>query len=267
MKLTIFSLTTFASFLTGTVAHVAQAEAPIVNQMDSFVVREAQATVPPTEATVRSWFDLWDQALATKESGIVAEMYAEGGTLLPTLSDRVRTDFDGIKDYFDYFLQNEPRGRIVEGYIEVGDDWASDIGIYEFTFGTTGATVQGRYSYLYTPQADGTWKILHHHSSQMPEGLNPEPITEDEVKDLFSLWNDALKTGDPATVAERYAKEGVLLPTMKDDSRTDFAGIEDYFISFLKNKPTGEIIESNVMIGHNWAQDVGKYIIVQFFCT
>lgn len=265
MKYFSQTLFAFASLLNGANAKV---ESLVSTNNLSFArqkesssgVRKVQETgTPPSEETVRSWFTLWDEALATRDSRIVAQMYGENSTLLPTLSDRVRTDFDGIKDYFDYFLTNGPRGTIVQGYIEVGDDWASDIGIYEFTFSDTGETVQGRYSYFYKPQADGTWKILHHHSSQLPEGLNPEPISEAEVKNLFSLWNDALKTEDPKEVAKRYAKEGVLLPTMKDDSRTDFEGIEDYFVSFLKNKPTGEIIESNVMIGHNWAQDVGEY--------
>lgn len=278
MKFSSITLLAFASLLTKSNAKVqvarslGQADIPGVvslakesdhsfaEQIEKKSVRDLQTAVAPvTKAEVRSWFSLWDQALATGDSRIVAEMYDVDGTLLPTLSDRVRTDFDGIKDYFDSFLAKEPRGEILEGYIEIGDDWASDIGVYEFTFGTTGESVKGRYSYFYKPQADGTWKILHHHSSQMPEGMNPEPISKEEVQDLFSLWNDALKTGDPKVVARRYSKQGVLLPTMKDDSRTDFAGIEDYFVHFLKNEPTGEIIESNVMVGHNWAQDVGTY--------
>jgi len=37
---------------------------------------------------------------------------------------------------------------------------------------------------------DGEWKINHHHSSIMPEGIvTAEPITKDEVRDLFQLWN------------------------------------------------------------------------------
>lgn len=35
--------------------------------------------------------------------------------------------------------------------------------------------------------------------------------------------------------------------------------IKDYFVGFLKKKPQGEILESNVIIGHNWAQDAGIY--------
>ena len=68
-----------------------------------------------------------------------------------------------------------------------------------------------------------------------------KPITQDEVRDLFGLWNDALATGDPKKVAGRYAKEGVLLPTVSDVPRTDYAGIEDYFVGFLKMQPQGEV--------------------------
>merc|ERR1712151_631462 len=94
----------------------------------------------------------------------------------------------------------------------------------------------------------------------MPEGIvTGEPITEKEVKSLFGLWNDALATGDPNKVAARYSNAGVLLPTVSDVPRTDNEGIVDYFTNFLKLKPQGEILESNVIIGANWAQDAGLY--------
>ena len=104
------------------------------------------------------------------------------------------------------------------------------------------------------------WKIQHHHSSVMPEEIAMgKAITEDEVRGLFSLWNNALATKDPKKVAARYAKQGVLLPTVSDVPRTDFASIEDYFVNFLKLKPQGEILDSHVTIGHNWCQDAGIY--------
>ena len=94
----------------------------------------------------------------------------------------------------------------------------------------------------------------------MPEEIAMgKPITEDEVRSLFSLWNNALATEDPKQVAARYAKAGVLLPTVSDVPRTDFASIEDYFVNFLKLKPQGEILDSHVTIGHNWCQDAGIY--------
>ena len=54
----------------------------------------------------------------------------------------------------------------------------------------------------------------------MPEEQKAQPITEDEVKDLFQLWNNALATEDPDAVAKRYSKDAVLLPTVSDVPRT-----------------------------------------------
>ena len=222
---------------------------------------------PITEEEVRSLFNLWDAFLATGDSRLVATRYGEGAVLLPTVSDRVRTDFDGIKDYFDTFLAKDPRGSIVEGHIRIGDDWATDVGIYEFTMGTTGEVVRARYSYFYEPNESGQWMISHHHSSLMPEEVAVgKAITEDEVRALFTLWNDALKTLDPKKVALRYSENAVLLPTMSDETRAEFCTIEDYFIHFLQHEPTGEILESHVMIGHNWAQDVGEFSDFSMCC-
>jgi uncharacterized protein (TIGR02246 family) len=220
---------------------------------------EAEVKSDITEDEVRALFSLWNSALATGDSRIVASRYTKSPVLLPTVSDTPRTDFDSVKDYFDAFLLKEPQGKIVDGNISIGDGWASDTGIYEFTMGTTGDKVKARYTYLYV-QEDGIWKIQHHHSSVMPEeNIMGKAVTEEEVKGLFNLWNDALATLDPKKVANRYASNGVLLPTVSDTPRTDYAGIEDYFTNFLKLEPQGEILESNVVIGMNWAQDCGKW--------
>jgi hypothetical protein len=44
------------------------------------------------------------------------------------------------------------------------------VGIFEFTIGATGDKVKSRYSFFYIHE-DGDWKISHHHSSVMPEGM------------------------------------------------------------------------------------------------
>ena len=76
--------------------------------------------------------------------------------------------------------------------------------------------------------------ISHHHSSVMPESIiNPQPITEDEVRGLFEVWNDALKTLDPPTVAALYSEDGNLLPTLSDQQRYNRLEIADYFVKFL----------------------------------
>jgi len=222
---------------------------------------KSTASAEISKAEVRALFSLWNNALATGDSRLVASRYAtkSGAVLLPTVSDTPRTDFDSIKDYFDAFLLKEPKGVILDGDIRIGNGWCQDAGIYEFTMGSTGDKVRARYTYVYVYE-DNQWKIAHHHSSVMPEGIDiAKPIKKEEVQNLFHLWNDALATGDSSLVASRYAKDGVLLPTVSDTPRNDFSSIKNYFDSFLLKKPQGEILESFVTIGTNWCQDVGLY--------
>jgi uncharacterized protein (TIGR02246 family) len=126
--------------------------------------------------------------------------------------------------------------------------------------GATGKKVKARYTFIYVYE-EGQWKIQHHHSSVMPESIPPapQPITQSEVRSLFTLWNDALATLDPDIVAKRYSKQAVLLPTVSDTPRTDYGSIKNYFEAFLKRKPQGEITSGDIKIGNNWAQDAGIY--------
>mmetsp|Transcript_2737 Transcript_2737/g.5836 ORF Transcript_2737/g.5836 Transcript_2737/m.5836 type:complete len:449 (+) Transcript_2737:236-1582(+) len=225
----------------------------------SKVNKPARVNDSITEKEVRGLFELWNSALATGDSRVVASRYSKNPVLLPTVKDDPRTDYDSVKDYFDTFLLKKPQGTILDGKVHIGDGWATDMGIYEFTMGATGDKVKARYTYNYV-QEDGVWKIQHHHSSVMPEAVDMgKTITPDEVRGLFHLWNDALATLDPTKVAARYAKKGVLLPTVSDQARTDFASIRSYFVNFLQLKPQGKILESHVTIGNNWCQDAGIY--------
>lgn len=52
-----------------------------------------------------------------------------------------------------------------------------DDGIYEFKFGATGDIVKARYSFVYQKEGE-SWKIAHHHSSQMPEEVVPKALLE-----------------------------------------------------------------------------------------
>lgn len=207
-----------------------------INHHHSSIMPEGIVNAEPiTPTEVRGLFNLWNDALATLDPTKVAARYSKEGVLLPTVSDVPRTDYPGIVDYFTNFLKLQPQGEIESGNIIVGTNWAQDAGIYEFTMGATGAKVKGRYTFVYVFE-DGEWKISQHHSSVMPEGLKPQAITEDEVKGLFNLWNDALATLDADTVAKRYSSKPVLLPTVSDVPRTDYALVKDYFVNFLKKK-------------------------------
>ncbi|MEU6306484.1 SgcJ/EcaC family oxidoreductase [Streptomyces chartreusis] len=91
-------------------------------------------------------------------------------------------------------------------------------------------------------------------------GWSEKKPNKKEIAGLFDQWNRALATGDPEQVADLYAKDAVLLPTVSNKVRADRAGIVDYFEHFLANKPVGTKIETHVnVLDHNSAIDAGVY--------
>ncbi|WP_371670092.1 SgcJ/EcaC family oxidoreductase [Streptomyces sp. NBC_00289] len=135
----------------------------------------APRSVPKTtKARIAGLFDGWNAALRTGDAETVADRYADDAVLLPTVSNRVRTDHGGIVDYFEHFLVNKPAGRKIQTVVNVLDgNSAIDTGVYEFTLTDpdTGAKrlVKARYTYEYEKRG-GEWLIVNHHSSAMPEG-------------------------------------------------------------------------------------------------
>lgn len=96
--------------------------------------------------------------------------------------------------------------------------------------------------------------------SEKKPGWSEKKPGKKEIAGLFDQWNGALATGDPEQVADLYAKDAVLLPTVSNRVRADRAGIVDYFEHFLANKPVGTKIETHVnVLDHNSAIDTGVY--------
>jgi uncharacterized protein (TIGR02246 family) len=112
-------------------------------------------------------FDQWNAAIQTGEPGAVTALYESNAILLPTVSNQVRHNHDEINDYFVHFLAKKPKGTINESNIRTFGDVAINSGIYTFVFGD-GVSVQARYTYVYRWNGE-CWKIIEHHSSQMPE--------------------------------------------------------------------------------------------------
>jgi uncharacterized protein (TIGR02246 family) len=132
-----------------------------------------KAAAKPTTQQVTTLFDGWNTALQTGDAEKVADLYATDAVLLPTVSNKVRSDRAGIVDYFEHFLANKPVGKKIQSHVNVLDsDSAIDTGVYEFTLTDhdTGVkrVVEARYSYTYE-KIDGKWLIVNHHSSAMPE--------------------------------------------------------------------------------------------------
>lgn len=86
-----------------------------------------------------------------------------------------------------------------------------------------------------------------------------QPTTE-QVRALFADWNASLATGDAQKVADRYAPNAVLLPTVSNQVRSTRAEIVDYFEHFLQGKPSGTILDSHVaVLDADDAIDAGTY--------
>ncbi|MET3442819.1 uncharacterized protein (TIGR02246 family) [Variovorax paradoxus] len=95
--------------------------------------------------------------------------------------------------------------------------------------------------------------------AQTPATGTCVPATEPQIAALFDRWNDSLRTLDADKVVANYAADGVLLPTVSNQPRTNPAEIRDYFVKFLKDSPQGTINHRIIKIGCNVAQDVGTY--------
>jgi uncharacterized protein (TIGR02246 family) len=127
-----------------------------------------EVCTPINEQEISALFDRWNRSLQSGDPNRVVANYAEGSVLLPTVSNQPRLTAAEKQDYFRYFLENKPAGRIDSSSIEFGCNMAVDTGLYTFTYGTTGAQVKARYTFTY--KWDGKqWLITSHHSSAMPE--------------------------------------------------------------------------------------------------
>ena len=81
-----------------------------------------------------------------------------------------------------------------------------------------------------------------------------------QIRALFDRWNAAVLTEDAEKVADLYAPDAVLLPTLSPEIRTTRAGIVDYFEGFLAKHPSGEEIRSVVkVLDARTAIDTGVY--------
>jgi uncharacterized protein (TIGR02246 family) len=121
--------------------------------------------------SVTTLFDDWNYALSSLDANQVTSRYWPNAVLLTTASNTPRTTPAMITDYFEHFLVQRPRGRIDSRTVTLGCNIAVDVGTYTFSLMTDKGAVSevaARYSFVYQYH-DGAWKILHQHSSAMPE--------------------------------------------------------------------------------------------------
>lgn len=138
--------------------------------IDTRSSNEVEVCQPATQQLAEDLFNKWNDALQTGNAQTVAELYADDAVLLPTVSNLPRTSPAEIENYFNHFLLKKPFGTIKQRNIKQGCNKLTDAGIYDFEIETNGKKeiVPARYTFVYEYR-DNQWKIIHHHSSVMPE--------------------------------------------------------------------------------------------------
>lgn len=92
------------------------------------------------------------------------------------------------------------------------------------------------------------------------ENVTCHTLSEQQVKELFTRWNDSLQTKDADKVVANYADNAVLLATLANKPLINHEQIKGYFVDFLKKNPQGIIEQSITRGGCNWASDSGLYL-------
>lgn len=148
--------------ITGRAAH----NSPI----DTATASESVTCQPATKKLAEELFKKWNDALQTGSAKNVTNLYAEDAILLPTVSNLPRTTPAEIEDYFNHFLEKKPYGIVKQRNIKQGCNKLTDAGIYDFEVISNGKkeVVPARYTFVYEYRHNA-WKIVHHHSSMMPE--------------------------------------------------------------------------------------------------
>lgn len=84
-------------------------------------------------------------------------------------------------------------------------------------------------------------------------------VSQAMVEAQFARFNEAWATGDPDVVTALFTAEPVLLATVSNTPRTTPALVRDYFVSFLRNRPVGQIETSTVEIDCHTASRLGTW--------
>lgn len=117
-------------------------------------------------------FARWNNALQSRDAKKVAELYFSDATFLPTVSPKFLNGNDEAEQYFKYFLKKNPIGKIVSEKVQVlSPSRYLHSGLYNFQIDEAGDRhiVEARFTFLWTLDEQGIWKIAHHHSSLQPK--------------------------------------------------------------------------------------------------
>lgn len=114
----------------------------------------------------------WMEALKRRSADMLTDLYSDHAVLIPTLAPGLQRSPHALHQYFTMLTAREELQAVLlqEDFRMLGKNAAIHAGIYRFEFqNETGAqSLPARFTFVYTREG-GEWKILHHHSSQLPD--------------------------------------------------------------------------------------------------
>ncbi len=126
----------------------------------------------PTEA-LDHWVSLVNQ-LAVDD---LLALYHDDAVLLPTFSDELLTDKEGIRGYFEELATQQEVEVSVEESSVVTQSFPGGLhslsGIYRWRFKKSDDALIFEARFTFTLDLSHPSPILHHHSSQLPRKLHP----------------------------------------------------------------------------------------------
>jgi uncharacterized protein (TIGR02246 family) len=128
------------------------------------------------EASVRAATEAWISNFNASDLPGMAALYDAQAHLWGTTSPVLIVSPDGIAGYFQtvFALQPAPGMALNEVRVRLYGDTAISTGGYTLALGAAAQrrAIPARFSFVYRRTA-GRWLIVDHHSSVMPEPLNP----------------------------------------------------------------------------------------------
>jgi uncharacterized protein (TIGR02246 family) len=113
-----------------------------------------------------SLLDAWAEAFNTREPARVAALYAEDAFLHGTSQARLRVGMAEIRAYFRGAATVEFGER---HFVRLSDANLLSVGHYRFSRTQDGREIvtPARFTFIFQ-RREGSWKVLHHHSSAEP---------------------------------------------------------------------------------------------------
>lgn len=113
----------------------------------------------------------WMEALQRRSAEALTELYSDEAVLIPTLADELQRSPHALHRYFSMLTARDELRVVLlqEDFRMLGRHHAIHAGIYRFEFRNEEGrqSLPARFTFVYSREGN-EWKILHHHSSQLP---------------------------------------------------------------------------------------------------